>query len=109
MSDFIKYCKQNKKRLLNIIILSIVPIYIIFSILFPNISIKFSKFSIVQIFMVLVILYFAINIRKVKLKRLKEIIKKYKEFMNKNILVKSVTILGVIFLLTNILNAILKI
>lgn len=104
MNNFIKYCKQNKKQLFNIIMLSIIPIYIIFTIIFPYISIVISKNIIVQIILIISLLYFIINIKKFKIEKIKYLFKKYIKTINKHILIKSITILIIIIIVNAILN-----
>lgn len=89
-------------KILYIIILSSLPVYIIFSIIFPTISIQISKNCIVQIIISLCIICLLINIRKIKFSN--EKVKKYMKMIEENVLIKATLILLIIIFLTNILK-----
>ena len=105
MSNFIEYIKKNKKRVFDITIVSLIFTYILITILFPNISILISKNVLVQIIIVLSTIYFSIVI-KCRKNKIKQLYKKYLELMDKYILLKGVTILIIIVIISNIINLI---
>ena len=102
--------RKNKKQVYTKISLIILSAYVLIAIMFPVISLKISNNSIARIVLVLIVIYFTINIRKFNIdkKKIKQVTKNYIKFINENVLAKSITILIIINLLTNILNILIK-
>lgn len=110
MENFKKYCKQNYKKIINIMAISIVLLYIIFNICFGIFNLSSPKHTIVQIMMIVVIFIFTINVRKLTVTReqVKQIAKKTKEIFNKYILVKAIVILLVVKILESLITILIN-
>ena len=102
--------KQSRTQLYTKICLIILCGYLVFSILFPKVSLFIFNISIFRVILAFISIYFIINIKKIDInnKKIKQIIKNYINFINKYILAKAITILIFINIITNIINMLIE-
>lgn len=112
MGNFLKYCKNNKKKVFNIVIILIVFLYIFLNRCFGFFNLIESKSinNIIQIIMILAIFILTIKVQKLTIdkEKVKEIAQKCREAFNKYILVKAIVILLVVKILEKLVEFIVN-
>ena len=112
MSDFFKYCKQNRKKIINIMIISILLLYILLNRCFGLFNlIKVQAINnIILIIMIVDIVILTLKALKLKISRdkVKELIKSCIDIFNKYILVKAIVILLIVKILEKLLGLIIN-
>ncbi len=112
MERFLEYCKQNYKKIANVIIIAIVLIYILLNRCLELFNLESLNLNnvIIQVILVLASIVITIKTRKLSISRdkVKEVIKKCREIFNNFILVKVIVILLIVKILEKLLELIIN-